>query len=86
MLFFGIQQGTSMLKADKTLDIQGMTHPRSRDVIERTMSSLVRGQTLNVITSDKATQENIAGLCTDLGYTLINASSEEGMRAFTLRK
>lgn len=75
-----------MVKTDKTLDIQGMAHPRSRAVIETTMSALAPGQTLNVITSDRATQENMAGLCTELGYTLLDTSNQNGMRAFTLRK
>jgi TusA-related sulfurtransferase len=75
-----------MIKADKTLDIQGVVYSRSRIVIETTMSSLASGQTLNVITSDRITRQNIAELCKDCGYTLVNISNEHGLQAYTLRK
>jgi len=75
-----------MVKADKTLDIQGLVHPRSRVVIEKTMTGLDPGQTLNVITNDVSTQESVPALCSSRGYTLVEARGEGGTFSYTIRK
>jgi TusA-related sulfurtransferase len=75
-----------MVKADKTLDIQGLVHPRSRVVIEMTMTGLGPGQTLNVITNDMSTKESVPSLCSDRGYALLEARGERGTFSFTIRK
>jgi TusA-related sulfurtransferase len=75
-----------MVKADKTLDIQGLVHPRSRVVIEMTMTGLGPGQTLNVITNDISTKESVPSLCSYRGYTLLAADSEGGTFSYTIRK
>ena len=75
-----------MVKADKTLDIQGLIHPRSRVVIEMTMTGLVPGQTLTVITNDINTKESVPSLCSHRGYTLLEAQEEGGTFSYTIRK
>jgi len=75
-----------MVKADKTLDIQGLVHPRSRAVIEMTMDGLDPGQALNVITNDISTKESVPLLCSYHGYTLLEARGERGTYSFTIRK
>lgn len=75
-----------MVKADKTLDIQGLVHPRSRVVIEMTMAGLDSGQALNVITNDFSTKESVPSFCSHSGYTLLEANGEGGIFSFIIRK
>ncbi len=75
-----------MFKIDKTLDIQGLVPPRSRTVIETTMTELDRGLTLRVLTKDRETRESIPALCQSLGYTLLELGTEQGIIAITIRK
>jgi len=75
-----------MLKADKTLDIQGLVHPRSRIVIETTMSRLDPGQMLKVITDDMSAKESVPALCSYLGYKLLEVGREGRAILFTIQK
>jgi len=76
----------AMIKADKTLDIQGLVHPRSRVVIEMTMARLDPGQTLTVITDDMSAKEIVPALCSHLDYTLLESGREGRALSFTIRK
>ncbi len=75
-----------MAKADKTLDIQGLVHPRSSVVIEATMDGLAHGQVLKVITNDLTANERVPALCSRHGYILLEASNAGGAFSFMLRK
>jgi TusA-related sulfurtransferase len=75
-----------MIKADKTLDIQGLMYPRSRIVIETTMTRLDPGQALRVITDDISTKEQVPALCSYRGYMLLEANGEGGTFSYTIRK
>jgi len=75
-----------MIKTDKTLDIQGLVHPRSRNVIEMTMTGLDPGQTLKVITDDMSAKESVPALCSHLDYTLLESGREGRVLSFTIRK
>jgi len=75
-----------MVKADKTLDIQGLVYPRSWVVIETTMIRLGPGQALKVITNDISTKESVTVLCSHCGYTLFETSGEGGIYSFIIQK
>jgi len=73
-------------KIDKTLDIQGLAPPRSRAVIETTMTDLDRGQTLRILTRNRETRESIPSLCASLGYELLELGADHGIFLITIRK
>lgn len=75
-----------MLKVDKTLDIQGLVHPRSIIVIETTMTSLDPGQLLKIITDDMNARDSVSALCSYLGCTLIEVGREGRAISFTIQK
>jgi TusA-related sulfurtransferase len=72
-----------MIKADKTLDIQGIAGERVRMIALQTLGPMEAGQVLKLITSERNAQEGIALLCREMGYTLLD-QARDGSRYFSV--
>lgn len=76
----------SSFKADKTLDVTGLSCPRPKAITMSVLDTMEPGQSLRVITNDRSTRQSIPELCVSCGYRLLESAEEKGMLYFTIQK
>ncbi len=74
------------MKADKTLDIKGLTDPRPKEVTKDVLNMMSKGRVLRVISDDAAARRTIALLCEYSGYSLLSTDEDGGVICFTIQK
>jgi len=74
------------MKADKTLDIKGLTDQRPKEVTEDVMNKMAKGQILRVIADDAGARQAIILLCEYSGYSLLSLEEDRGIICFNIRK
>lgn len=74
------------MKADKTLDIKGLTHERPKEVTKDVLNIMAKGQILRVIADDPAARHALSALCEYSGYRLLSLEEERGIFCFTIQK
>ncbi|MHB8893564.1 MAG: sulfurtransferase TusA family protein [Candidatus Geothermincolia bacterium] len=74
------------MRADKTLDIKGLTDQRSMEVTRDVLVLMAGGQILRVIADAARAGETIAVLCEDAGYRLLSSEAEGGTVCLTIQK
>ncbi len=74
------------MKADKTLDIKGLTDQRSMEVTRDVLVFMASDQILRVIADAARAGEIIAVLCEDAGYHLLSSEAEGGTVCLTIQK
>ncbi len=75
-----------MVKSDKTLEIQGLLSPHAETIARETLSALVPGQVLTIVTRDGAACEKLSPLCTLLGCAVIDTKEERGTIYVQIRR
>lgn len=74
------------MKADKTLDIKGLTDQRPKEVTEDVLNKMAKGQILRVIADDAGAKQAIEVLCESSGYNLLLMQEEGRIICFTIQK
>lgn len=74
------------IKADKTLNVRGLTGPRASLVTKSILETMEDGNILRVVASAPDIRENIASLCKGLGYELLEVAEDGGTIYFTIQK
>ena len=74
------------MKADKTLDIKGLTDQRPQEVTKDVLNMMTKGQILRVMADDAGARESIALLCECSGYKLLSMDKEGRIICFTIQK
>jgi TusA-related sulfurtransferase len=74
------------MKADKTLDIKGLTDQRPKEVTKDVLNMMAKGQILRVIADDAEARQAIAVLCEYSGYNLLSMEEDGGIICFTIQK
>lgn len=74
------------LKADKTLNIEGLSDIRSGQVAMDTLDKMTPGQILKVITRDYKSKKTLPLLCENSGYRLLSIKEEGGYIYLTIQK
>ena len=75
-----------MRAPDKTLDVQGIAGLRVRTLTLETLELMERGQVLKVITADKDSKKEIASLCREEGYLLLDEVLDGPRYSFLLQR
>lgn len=73
------------MRADKTLDIKGLTDKRSMEVTRDVLDSMAADRILRVI-ADARAEAAISVLCEDAGYRLLSSEAEGGTICLTIQK
>ncbi|MBI5076121.1 MAG: sulfurtransferase TusA family protein [Nitrospirae bacterium] len=74
------------MKADKTLDIKGLTDQRPKEVTRNVLSMMAKGQILRVIADDSGARQALIALCEYSGYRLLSLEEESGVIYFNIQK
>lgn len=74
------------MKADKTLDIMGLTDQRPKEVTKDVLDIMAKGQILRVIADDAGARRAIALLCEYSGYSLLSTEEDGRVLCFTIQK
>lgn len=74
------------MRADKTLDIKGLTDRRSMEVTRDVLDSMAADQILRVIADATLAGAAISVLCEDAGYRLLSSEAEGGTICLTIQK
>jgi TusA-related sulfurtransferase len=75
-----------MIQTDKTLDVKGLAAPKPVILADRTLTAMLPGQVLRVITSDSGARTSFPELCRERGYELLELREEAGILCFVIRK
>ncbi len=75
-----------MVRTDKTLEITGTLSARGQSMTRETLSKLVRGQILTVVTTDRSARHTLSLLCEALGSTVIGVEDERGTLYVHIRR
>jgi TusA-related sulfurtransferase len=74
------------MKADKTLDIKGLSDQRPQEVTKDVLNMMAEGQILRVIADDAGARQAIAALCECSGYNLLSMEEDRGIIRFNIQK
>lgn len=74
------------MKADKTLDIKGLTDQRPQEVTKDVLNMMAKGQILKVIADDEGARRTISMLCEYSGYKLISMEEDGKIICFIIQK
>ncbi|MBI5634077.1 MAG: sulfurtransferase TusA family protein [Nitrospirae bacterium] len=74
------------MKADKTLDIKGLTDQRPKEVTKNVLSIMAKGQILRVIADDAGARQALVSLCEYSGYSLLSLEEDRGVICFNIQK
>lgn len=75
-----------MPATDKTLDITGVTGPRTATITEQTLNGMGPGQVLKVICRDRQAKHGIQELCARMNCTLEIVQEESSLLVLTIEK
>ncbi|MBU0480531.1 MAG: sulfurtransferase TusA family protein [Proteobacteria bacterium] len=73
-------------KIDRVLDLSGMLGPNPSLITRKRLGDLVRGETLEVICSERSVRKAILALCRNSLYEVIETREENGLSSFIIRK
>jgi tRNA 2-thiouridine synthesizing protein A len=74
------------MKADKTLDIKGLSDQRPQEVTKDVLNMMAEGQILRVIADDAGARQAIAAPCECSGYNLLSMEEDRGIICFNIQK
>ncbi|MBO8170836.1 MAG: sulfurtransferase TusA family protein [Bacillaceae bacterium] len=77
---------TNQIKADETLDCQGLSCPMPVVKTKKAMENLEPGQVLEVIATDKGSLADIKGWANSTGHDYLGSLDEEGVLKHYIRK
>jgi len=74
------------IRADKTLDIKGLSMQRPLEVTKEVLNTMEKGRVLQVVADDSGTKRSIPLLCEYMGYRLLSMEEDRGIICFTIMK
>ena len=74
------------MKADKTLDIKGLSNQRLPEVTRDVLNMMAKGQILRVIADDEGARRTISLLCEYSGHKLISMEEDGKIICFIIQK
>ena len=74
------------IKADQTLDAQGLYCPEPVMLLHNQVREMAAGEVLHVLATDPSTQRDIPKFCNFLGHELIFQYEEDLLYGYFIRK
>jgi len=74
------------MKADKTLDIKGLTDQRPLEVTKDVLKTMAKGQILRVIADAEGARRTISMLCKYSDYKLISTENDGKIICFIIQR
>ncbi len=74
------------IKIDRILNLSGLLCPTPAMITEKRLESMLAGETLEVLCTDKKARDSIPNLCRRGSYKLLECREEEGGIYFVIRK
>jgi len=74
------------MNADKKVDAMGLACPMPIVKTKKAIDELAPGQILEVLTTDKGAQNDLAGWANSTGHKLLESKEENGIFTFWIQK
>jgi len=73
-------------KIDRVLNLSGLLCPNPNLITAKKLEDMKRGETLEVVCSDKSVKVSIPAFCRKENYELVETREEKGLIHFIIRK
>lgn len=74
------------IEADQTLDCKGLSCPMPILKLGKTIKTLEAGQVLELLATDPGSKPDVPAWCEQTGNELLEASEEEGVYKYYIKK